>query len=131
MADDLNRQRMLQFLDAFYAGDTEAATACCDAELDSITYAPIELFPHLGHKHGNAWIAEAIWTQQQRYSNRTYELKFMAVHGDKIAIMLFASLRKHNDDRVVHLEIADFFTLRAGLILVHRSFFDTFDFVQQ
>jgi hypothetical protein len=55
----------------------------------------------------------------------------MTVEGDKIAVMLFASLRKRNDDRVVHLEIADFFTLRTGLILVHRSFFDSFDFVQQ
>jgi uncharacterized protein len=131
MADDLNRERVLKFLDAFYAGDSEAAAACCDAELDSITYAPIELFPHLGHKHGNAWVAEAIRTQQQRYSSRTYELKFMAVDGDRIATMLIASLRKHADDRVVHLEIADFFTLRAGLILVHRSFFDSFNFVQQ
>jgi ketosteroid isomerase-like protein len=131
MADDLNRQRVLKFLDAFYAGDAETATACCDTELDSITYAPIELFPHLGHKHGRGWVAEAIRTQQQRYSSRTYQLKFMTVAGDKIAVMLFASLRKRNDDRVVHLEIADFFTLRTGLILVHRSFFDSFDFVQQ
>ena len=131
MADDLNRERVLKFLDAYYSGDAATATACCDEDLDSITYAPIELFPHLGHKHGNAWVAEAIRTQQQRYSSRTYEIKFIAVDGDKIATMQFVSLRKHKDDRVVHLEIAEFFTLRAGLILTHRSFFDSFDFVQQ
>src|SRR5580704_3182955 len=131
MTEDLNRQSLLKFLDAIYAGDAETATACCDEEIDSITYAPIELFPHLGHKHGNAWVAEAIRTQQQRYSNRKYQLKFMAVDGDKIATMQFLSLRKHNDDRVVHLESAEFFTFRAGLILTHRAFFDSFDFVQQ
>jgi ketosteroid isomerase-like protein len=131
MVDDLNRQRVLKFLDAYYSGDAETATACCDEELDSITYAPIELFPHLGHKHGRAWVAEAIKTQQKRYSDRKYELKFMAVDGDKVATLEFASLRKRNDDRVVHLEIAEFFTLRAGRILMHRSFFDSFDFVQQ
>jgi hypothetical protein len=32
---------------------------------------------------------------------------------------------------VVHLESAEFFTFRAGLIVTHRSFFDSFDFVQQ
>ena len=131
MADDLNRERVLKFLDAYYSGDAATATACCDEDLDSITYAPIELFPHLGHKHGNAWVAEAIRTQQERYSSRTYEIKFVAVDGDKIATMQFVSLRKHKDDRMVHLEIAEFFTLRAGLILTHRSFFDSFDFVQQ
>jgi hypothetical protein len=128
---DLNQQQVLKFLDAFYSGDAATATACCDEELDSITYAPIELFPHLGHKHGNAWVAEAIKTQQKRYSDRKYEIKFIAVDGDKIATMQFISLRKRNDDRVVHLEAAEFFTLRDGRILLHRSFFDSFDFVQQ
>jgi ketosteroid isomerase-like protein len=131
MADDLYRRCVLNFLDAFYSGDIEAATACCDEDLDSITYAPIELFPHLGHKHGRDWVAEAIRTQQERYSSRKYEIKFIAVDGDKVAAMQFVSLRKRNDDRVVHLEIADFFTLRGGRILEHRSFFDSFDFVQQ
>jgi uncharacterized protein len=45
--------------------------------------------------------------------------------------MQFLSLRKHHDDRVIHLESAEFFTFRAGLILMHRAFFDSFDFVQQ
>ena len=131
MVAELNQQRVLKFLDAFYSGDAATATACCDEELDSITYAPIELFPHLGHKHGNAWVAEAIKTQQKRYSNRKYEIKFIAVDGDKVATMQFLALRKRNDDRVVHLAAAEFFSLRAGRILLHRSFFDSFDFVQQ
>jgi len=131
MSDDLSKQQVLKFLDAFYSGDAAAATACCDEELDSITYAPIELFPHLGHKHGSAWVAEAIKTQQKRYTSRKYEIKFMAVDGDKVATMQFISLRKRNDDRIVHLEAAEFYTLRNGRILVHRSFFDSFDFVQQ
>ena len=131
MVDDLNQQRVLKFLDAFYSGDAATATACCDEELDSITYAPVELFPHLGHKHGRAWVEEAIKTQQKRYVSRKYEIKLMAVDGDKVATMQFLSLRKRNDDRVVHLEIAELFTLRSGRIVMHRSFFDSFDFVQQ
>jgi ketosteroid isomerase-like protein len=131
MVEDLHRQRVLNFLDAFYSGDVEAALACCDADVDSITHAPIELFPHLGHKHGRDWVAEAIRTQQERYSSRKYEIKFLAVDGDKVATMQYLSLRKRNDDRVVHLEVAEFFTLRGGRIRVHRAFFDSFDFVQQ
>jgi uncharacterized protein len=131
MVEDLNRQRVLNFLDAFYSGDAEAAMACCDDDIDSIAHAPIELFPHLGHKHGKNWIAEAIRTQQKRYSSRKYEIKFIAVDGDSVATMQYLSLRKRNDDRVVHLEIAELFTLRGGRIVMHRSFFDSFDFVQQ
>ena len=131
MVESLDRRRVLNFLDAFYAGDIAAAQACCDDEFDSIAHAPVELFPHLGHKHGKDWVAEAIQTQQKRYSSRKYAIKFLAVDGARVATIQALSLRKRNDDRVVHLEIAEFFTLRDGRILEHRSFFDSFDFVQQ
>jgi ketosteroid isomerase-like protein len=131
MVEDLHRQRVLNFLDAFYSGDTAAALACCDENFDSISHAPIELFPHLGHKHGKEWVAEAIRTQQKRYSSRKYEIKFVSVEGARVATIQYLSLRKRNDDRVVHLEVAEFYTMRGGRILEHRSFFDSFDFVQQ
>ena len=85
MVEDLHRRRVLNFLDAFYSGDTDAALACCDDDFDSITYAPVELFPHLGHKHGQSWVAEAIRTQQERYSSRKYEIRFLAIDGAKVA----------------------------------------------
>jgi limonene-1,2-epoxide hydrolase len=131
MVEDLHRQRVLIFLDAFYSGDTDAATACCDDEFDSITYAPVELFPHLGHKHGRSWVAEAIRIQQMRYSSRKYEIKSLSVDGAKVATTQHLSLRKRDDDRVVQLEVAEFFTLRGGRIAERRSFFDSFDLVQQ
>ena len=91
----------------------------------------IELFPHLGHKHGRSWVAEAIRTQQDRYSSRKYEIKLLSVDGAKVATIQRLRLRKRSDDRVVRLEVAEFFTLRGGRILEHRGFFDSFDLVQQ
>jgi limonene-1,2-epoxide hydrolase len=55
----------------------------------------------------------------------------LSVDGAKVATIQHLSLRKRNDDRVVQLEVAEFFTLRGGRILEHRGFFDSFDFVQQ
>jgi uncharacterized protein len=131
LADNSNRDRVVKFFDAYYAGDIETATACCDENLDSITYAPVDLFPHLGQKNGRAWVGEAIRIQQERYSSRNYQFRFMAVDGDNVAAIQWLSLIKRNDNRVVQLETAEFLTLRAGLIVTHRSFFDSFDFVQQ
>jgi limonene-1,2-epoxide hydrolase len=131
MVGELNRQRVLNFFDAFYSDETEAALACCDDEYDCITHAPIELFPHLGHKHGKSWIAEAIRTQQKHYSSRKYTIIFMSVDGAKVATLQQLSLRKRNDDRVMQLDVANFFTLRGGRIFQQRTFFDSFDFVQQ
>jgi uncharacterized protein len=56
---------------------------------------------------------------------------FRPPDDDMVAAIQFLSLTKRSDDRVVHLETAEFFTFRAGLILTHRAFFDSFDFVQQ
>ncbi len=92
MTDDLNRQCVVKFFDAYYSGDIETATACCDEDFETITYAPVDLFPHLGVKQGKAWVGEAVRTQQKRYKNRKYELKMTAVDGDKVAAIQFLSL---------------------------------------
>ncbi|SHL21969.1 Ketosteroid isomerase-related protein [Bradyrhizobium lablabi] len=131
MVRELHRQRVLKFLDAYYSGDADTAMACCDDDFDSITYAPIELFPHLGHKRGKDWIKEMIRTQQRRYSSRKYDIRFLAIDGDKVATIQQITLRKGNDNRVLQLNVAEFFTFRGGRILNHRSFFDSFDLVQQ
>jgi limonene-1,2-epoxide hydrolase len=127
----LTRQRVLNYIEAFYGGDVAGAQACCDDDIDSITYAPVELFPHLGHKRGKAWVAEAIRIQQERYLTRRSEITFIAVDGLKVATMQRVFMRKRNDQRLVQLELAEFFTLSAGRIIAHRSFFDSFDLIQQ
>jgi uncharacterized protein len=131
MHQRLARQRVVDYLDAFYGGDVLRALDCCDDEFDSITYAPVELFPHLGHKHGKAWIVEAIRIQQERYLTRRYEMAFIAVDGLKIATMQRLFMQKRNDQRLVQFDLAEFYTLRAGRIIQHRSFFDSFDLIQQ
>jgi uncharacterized protein len=131
MQQRLARQLVLDYLDAFYTGDVLRALDCCDEEIDSITYAPVELFPHLGHKHGKSWIVEAIRIQQERYLTRRYELAFIAVDGLKIATMQRLFMQKRNDQRLVQFDLAEFFTLRTGRIIQHRSFFDSFDLIQQ
>jgi ketosteroid isomerase-like protein len=131
MDDGQTRQRVLQYLEAFYAGDVPRTLDCFDDEIDIVTYAPVELFPHLGHKHGKAWVPEAIQTQKKRYLSRRYQIKFMAVEGDKASVMLRLRMEKRNDRRVVQFDVAEFYTLRDGRIVEFRSFFDSFDLIQQ
>ena len=131
MGSDSNKQCILDFLQAFYAGDAAAAMACCDDEIDTITYAPVDLFPHLGHKHGRAWVAEAIAIQQQRYALRKHDVIFIAAEDSKVAVMTHCALTKRNDGRVVQFTEAAFFTLHDVRIAQHRAFFDSFDLVQQ
>ena len=59
MQQRLARQLVLDYLDAFHSGDVLRALDCCDDEIDSITYAPVELFPHLGPRRGKAAISKS------------------------------------------------------------------------
>src|ERR1700761_4171062 len=131
MVENPHRQCVLDFLDAFYAGDVERAISYCDEQLDTVTQAPVDLFPNLGQKHGKAWVGEAIRAQQNRYSTRKCEVKLIVAEGDNVVTTQVLSLRKRSDERMVRLETAEFFTMREGRIHIHRSFFDTFNFVEQ
>jgi ketosteroid isomerase-like protein len=131
MDERQTRQRVLDYLAAFYSGDLPRTLDCFDDEIDIITYAPVELFPHLGHKRGKAWVPEALQTQKKRYLSRKYEIKFMAVEADKASVMLRLQMVKRNDRRVVQFDVAELYTLRDGRIVEFRSFFDSFDLIQQ
>ena len=40
-------------------------------------------------------------------------------------------MQKRNDQRLIQIDVAEFFTLHAGRIITHRLFFDSFDLIEQ
>jgi uncharacterized protein len=131
MVEQLNRQRVLNMLDTFYAGDIEGALARCTDDIDYLASAPIDILPHLGHHRGKAEVREMWRTVHSRYSSMRYELPVIVAEGDKVATHLRAFFRKRSNDRVIQFDIAVFFTLRDGRIAQIREVMDSFDLVQQ
>ena len=131
MADDLHRQRVLNFLDAFYSGDIEGALACCSDDIDFVAHAPVDLLPHMGHRKGKAAVREMWQTVHARYSSMRHEVPIIVAEGDKVAAYIRVLFRKRSNDRVVQTDIADFYTFRDGRIARIRQFLDSFDLVQQ
>jgi uncharacterized protein len=131
MVEDLNRQRVLNFLDAFYAGNLEGALACCSDDIDFIAHAPVEFLPYMGHRRGKAEVGETWRTIHARYSSMRYEVPIIVAQGDKVALTLRVFMRKKSNDRVVQIDIAVFCTFRDGRISQIRQLLDSFDLVQQ
>jgi ketosteroid isomerase-like protein len=131
MVEDLHRQRVLKFLDAFYSGDVEGALARCSDDVDFVANAPIDILPHMGHRHGKAEVREMWKIVHGRYSSMRYEVPIMIAEGDRVAANLRAFFRKRRNDRIVQFDIAVFYTLRDGRIAEIREIMDTFDLVQQ
>ena len=124
MPDELNRQRVIKYLDAFYAGDIDVATACCDEEIDSITYAPVELFPHLGtqarqgcgsrkRSGRNKPVIPAENTNSSSWPSTAIMLRRCNSVACANAAMTASCISKPRS----------FFQLRAGRILVHPLVF--------
>jgi len=131
MIEQLPRQRVLNFLEAFYGGDAATALKHCDDEIESMVYLPVELFPHLGPRHGKAAIAELIAIHAARYSKRSFEVKFLVADEQRAAAIIDVAFTKRTDGRVLQMPSGIFFTLRRGLIAELRSFFDTIDMIEQ
>ena len=131
MSNDVARQKVLSYLQAYFSGDIEKALSCCDEEIDVISYAPVEIFPHLGHRHGKAELGGTLTATLKRYSSVRHEMMWIAADGDKVSAIVRLFMRKVNSERVVQFDLAMFFTLRQGRIAELRSFFDTFDTMQQ
>jgi uncharacterized protein len=131
MVGDLHRQRVLKFLDAFYSGDIEGALGRCTDDVDFVASAPIDILPHMGHRHGKAEIREMWQTVHARYSGMRYEVAAIVAEGDKVAAHIRAFFRKRSNDRIVQFDIAVFYTFRDGRIAQIREIMDSFDLVQQ
>jgi hypothetical protein len=131
MTEQLNRQRVLNLLDSFYAGDIEGALSRCSDDVDFVANAPVDILPHLGHRHGKDEVRKMWQTVHARYSGMRYELPSIVAEGDKVAVHIRAFFRKRRSDRIVQFDIAVFFTLREGRITQIREIMDSFDLVQQ
>jgi uncharacterized protein len=131
MTENLNRQRVLNFLTAFYSGDIDGALARCSDDVDFVTHAPIDILPHLGHRHGQAEVA-AMWrTIHARYSDMRHEIPFIVAEDDRVAASISVFFRKRSNGRIVQFDLAAFYTLRDGRIAKIHEILDSFELVQQ
>jgi ketosteroid isomerase-like protein len=131
MTDNPARKTVLDFLDAFYSGNIDRALELCADDVDFIAYAPVELLPHLGHRHGRDELAQTWKTLHTRYSEMRYDVPHLVAEGDRAAAIIRIFFRKSARDRVVQTDIADFYQLRNGRIAEIRQFMDSFNVVEQ
>jgi ketosteroid isomerase-like protein len=131
MIENLNRQRVLNLLDAFYAGDIEGALARCSDDVELIAPAPIDVLPHMGHRRGKDAVRKMWQTVHGRYSSLRHELRDIVAEGDKVAANIRAFFTKRDSNRVVQFDVAVFYALHDGRITHIREIIDSFDLVQQ
>jgi uncharacterized protein len=131
MIRELNKRRVVELLEAFYAGDVEGALSLCSDDIDFFSNAPVDILPHLGHHRGHDDVRQMWKSVHERYSSMRYEMPFVAAEDDRVAVHLRAFFVKRLNQRTVQFDVAVFFTLRDGKIARIREIIDTFDLIQQ
>jgi uncharacterized protein len=131
MVKSLNRQRVLNFLDSFCAGDIEGALARCSDDIDIFANAPMDILPHLGPRRGKDEVRTMWQTVHARYSSLRYATPIIVCEADKVAANIRAFFRKRGSERALQFDMAAFYTLHKGRITHIREIIDTFDLVQQ
>lgn len=131
LPENLNKQRILDYLKAGYAGDLERAASYYDDQIDFIAYAPIDVFPTLGQKSGKAAMIQSLVRLHSLYRRIEYDVTSIIAEDDRVAVMLELRMFARDSDRVISLPLANFYTLRQGRIHIYRQFLDSFDAVQQ
>jgi predicted ester cyclase len=131
MMKDLNRRRVLDMIEAFYAGDIERALSFCSDDVDFFSNAPVDILPHLGHHRGKDEVRKMWQTVHQRYSSMRNEMPFIAAEDDRVALHLRAFFVKRLNGRIVQFDVAVFYTFADSKIVKIREIIDTFDLIQQ
>ena len=122
-------------IDAIYAAYARGAfdfvlNAIAD-DIDFVSYAPVDLFPYLGHHRGKAEFAASMRAAHAEFEYLTYQPVFVVVEKDDAAVILLARLKQRSTGRIIQLFVADFLRFRDGRIVELREFIDSFDAVQQ
>ena len=131
MIEHLNRQRVLNFLELFCAGDIDGALARCSDDVVLIAPAPIDILPHMGHHRGKDDVRRSWQTIRTRYASSRHEVRMIVAADDMVAVHIRVFLTKRANGRIVQFDSAMFFRLRGGRIASIRQIIDTFDLVEQ
>lgn len=128
---DTLRQRLHEMYEAYARCDLDAVLKTMDDDIDYVSYAPIDVFPFLGHHHGKVDLRAAMEAAHREFEYVKYTPKVIVTERQEAAAMVVARLRQRSTDRIILLFIADFYRVRDGRIVEIRQFFDSFDAVQQ
>ena len=131
MVESFSRQRVLNFLDTFSAGDIEGALTQCSDDVEVFASAPTDILPHLGLRRGKAELRGSWRILHARYHGMRYEAPIVVAERDRVALSLRVYMRKRSNERTIQFDMAAFYTLRDGRISHIREIIDTFDLVQQ
>src|SRR5262245_19348016 len=131
MSEQATRAIVTDLYAAYERRDFERVTALIHDDIDWIIYAPMQVFPFVGHRSGKAAVLEALAGIAKDYQLESYVPKVMVVDGDRAAVMSDVTFKQRATNRTLRFHLANFLRFRDGKLIEFREFANTFDLVEQ
>lgn len=125
------RQRVSDLYAAYKLGKLDYVGNFIDERVDFISYAPVEVFPCLGKKHGKTEVMTSMKFVHDNFIYLDYHPIFVVVQDDAAAVIIMARAQQRATGRIIQLFLAQFLQFQNGRIVEFREFMDLFDAVEQ
>jgi ketosteroid isomerase-like protein len=102
-----------------------------DEDVDWVIYGPIELFPFLGARRGNAAVLEVCRQISENVRVHRFDRESLMLGEDTAASMMRYSLTALDSNKPINLRLAHFARFKAGRLLNIRVLLDSHDLVAQ
>jgi hypothetical protein len=102
-----------------------------DDDVDWAIYGPIDMFPFLGARRGNAAVLEVIRQIAENVTVHRFDRESIMLGVDSASSMIRYSLTALDSSKPISLRLAHFAQFKAGRLLSIRVLVDTFDLVEQ
>ncbi len=125
------RKRLASIYDAYARGLIDDVAAAFDDHVEFISYAPVDLFPYLGHRAGKAEVLETLRAVRQEFEILGYRPVFIVAEDENAAGLIDVQLRQRHTDRIINIMLGHFMRFKNGRIVEFREFTDSYDAAQQ
>ncbi len=120
-----------ELYDAYGKGDGPRVARLLHDDIDWVIYAPVDVFPFAGVRHGRQAVLGALADIGATYLLRSYQPEIMLVDGDRAAVMSDVHFVQKSSGRALRFRLANFLRVENGRVIEFREFIDTFDAVEQ
>ena len=125
------RERLNTLYAALKLGQFDFVLNSLDDDVEFISYAPVEIFPFLGHRRGKAAMADVLSGAYKSFDFVTYEPLSMILESENVAVQIFVRVVHRKTRRSVQVVVAHFLRFRDGKIAEIREFMDSFRAAEQ
>lgn len=115
----------------FLAGDTGPLYNMLHPDIEWVSEAPKEQFPHAGRTVGRDSALASVAEIYKHYPPRSFQIHSFVEDGNRVSVLLDVELLHLETGKVVAFDVAHFWTFDGDLVVRYQEVFNSSSMLQQ